>query len=74
MGKSKAMGGLPVAPMKNNPNTAGPATTKVVSGNPDVISSAKKKTVGAAMGTASKPRSDRAAFKHGGSVMKDKGC
>ena len=70
-GKSKAMGGLPVAPIKNNPDTAGPATTKVVSGNPDVIASAKKKSVGSAMGAASKPRGDRAAFRHGGSVKKD---
>jgi hypothetical protein len=65
-GKKSAMGGLPVASMKSNPDTAGKATTDVVSGNPDVISSAKKKTIPGAMGTASKPRSDRAAFKRGG--------
>jgi hypothetical protein len=66
-GKKSAMGGLPVASMmKANPDTAGAAATKVVSGNPDVLSSAKKKTVPGAMGPASKPRSDRAAFKRGG--------
>lgn len=66
--KGKKSGGLPVAPIKNNPNTAGAATTKVVFGNPNVISEAKKKTMPAAQGTAAKPRGDRGGYKRGGAV------
>lgn len=52
--------GLPVAKMmKESPKTGGKKTTTLVSGNPEVVKSAKKKSVGAVSGTAAKPRGDR---------------
>lgn len=68
MAKKSGMGGLPIAKMhRGDAKSAGPATTKLASGNPNVVSEAKKKTVPAAMGTAAKARADRPGFKKGGS-------
>lgn len=66
--KGKKGGGLPVAPMMGaNPQSGGAAVKSVISGNPDVIASAKKKTVPAAMGTSAKGgRLDRPGRKKGG--------